>query len=210
MAGTLSPNVRPFMFDNRVFDNPVVAEKPQPKYTEGDLAAAKATAFAEGREAGRRAENDSQTKKACDLLVHLLASSAKIEQETAAQQENLLGDAGELARRILGKLMPTATARGALAEIEAVIGEAIAEQHSAPRLSIHVSQDMLPVVSGLAETLRTQDGFDGKLAFIADSALGNSDCRIEWATGGAERILDKIWNDIDTCISQKSLQGDPS
>ncbi|HAU29103.1 MAG TPA: hypothetical protein DCW68_03220 [Rhodospirillaceae bacterium] len=201
---------RPFTFDHRVFDDQLVVDKPQPKYTENDLTAAQAEAFAKGRDEGLREEREGQTRKACDLLVRLLAENTRLEQGIAEQATRLVGDAGELARRILAKLMPMATARGGLEEIESLIASTLLEQHTAPRISIHVAPAMQATVNELVERLRKDTAFEGKLAILSDETFGESDCRLEWATGGAERMLDKIWNDINTCISKATPQGEPS
>ncbi len=203
-----SRNIRPFTFDHRVFDDQLVVDKPQPKFTENDLATAKAEAFAQGRAEGMREEREGQTKKACDLLSRLMAETGRIERKQEAMDRRMLADSAELARRILGKLMPAASARGGMAEIESVISCALSEQHTTPRIHIHVAPAMHAAVAELTERLRKETAFEGKIVIASDEALGDTDCRMEWATGGAERVLDKTWNDNNTCIEKAIPKGD--
>ena len=66
-----------------------------------------------------------------------------------------------------------------------------------PRIVFRVADDLLDNLSGRIDAMARQAGFHGKVVLLADSGLGASDCRIEWADGGAERDMTRFWAEID-------------
>ena len=40
------------------------------------------------------------------------------------------------------------------------------------------------------------------MVLLSDDGLGISDCRIEWADGGAERNVERIWKDVEELVSR--------
>jgi flagellar assembly protein FliH len=50
-------------------------------------------------------------------------------------------------------------------------------------------------------------GFQGKIMLFPDDQLNDTDCRVEWADGGAERNLDDMWKQIDAAL-QRMMDGE--
>ena len=61
-------------------------------------------------------------------------------------------------------------------------------------------QTELPPLEGLDLPGLSSAGFRGKVVLLADDGLGASDCRLEWADGGAERKLERIWNEVEELV----------
>ena len=68
------------------------------------------------------------------------------------------------------------------------------------------------VLEASAEAL--ERGFAGKLILIAEDNLGPSDCRVEWADGGAERLYERLFAQIEMefakaiAVMQKTIETD--
>ena len=48
-------------------------------------------------------------------------------------------------------------------------------------------------------------GFPGKLIILVDDELGQSDCRVEWADGGAERDTARTWREIEATLDRAMI-----
>jgi len=82
--------------------------------------------------------------------------------------------------------------------------------HDEPRLVIRVADAMLDPVTTRLTALAEQQGHTAKLVFIADATLAPADCRIEWADGGAERDIARLWGDIDRAVANALRSTSPS
>ena len=52
-------------------------------------------------------------------------------------------------------------------------------------------------------------GFTGKVALFGDPAMAATDCRVEWADGGAERSFEATWQEIENAIN-RGLNNNPT
>ena len=50
--------------------------------------------------------------------------------------------------------------------------------------------------------LSAASGFEGRVVLIGDDAMGESDCRVEWADGGVEREAGRIWRAIEEALAR--------
>ncbi|HYB11452.1 MAG TPA: FliH/SctL family protein [Alphaproteobacteria bacterium] len=204
-----------FLFD-RSFDDAVAGEdeaRTVKRYTESDLAAACAAARLAGREEGHSTANAA-------AMGSIGASTARALQ-TAAQEIGKLGIARtdaeramtaaglQLAAAIARKAIPEIARRNGIAEIEALVSDCLAQLIDEPRIVIRVHDSLLDSLDERVRTLARAAGFEGKLVLVADAALGLGDCRIEWADGGVERNLRRLFDEIDAAVARSIGQKDP-
>jgi len=50
--------------------------------------------------------------------------------------------------------------------------------------------------------LSASNGFEGRVVLIGDDAMGESDCRVEWADGGVEREAGRIWRAVEEALAR--------
>ena len=55
----------------------------------------------------------------------------------------------------------------------------------------------LDALKNRMDDLALERGFAGKLILIADDTMEASDCRVEWADGGAERLYERLFAQIE-------------
>lgn len=110
-------------------------------------------------------------------------------------------DTIELTRAIAARLFPALVRKGALAEIEAVVVQCIRDAVTEPRLVVRVPDAVFEAAQRQLAPLAAGNGYPGKLIILADDTLAESDCRVEWADGGAERDTARSWRDIDAAIA---------
>lgn len=186
-----------FLFDTNDFDKPAPVEKPAITYSEDQLMMAKTQAYAQGKNEAAseaRASQETQTHQLLGQLImqldHLIAA------EDRREIENLTA-ATRLAMRVTHKLLPQLAEQFSLPEIERVILDALEVRKDEQRIAVMVSAQHLEVLKERLDRLALERGFAGKLILIADDTLGASDCRVEWADGGAERLYERLFAQIE-------------
>ena len=102
-----------------------------------------------------------------------------------------------LTARVTHKLLPQFADRFSLGEIERVIVEAIEARRDEPRIAITVPTAHLETLRGQIDGLAIEKGYAGKVILLADDHLSPSDVRVEWADGGAERMYERLYAQIE-------------
>lgn len=188
-------------------DRPQKASAPPPRpieptFTRAELDAARATAHAEGRaealaEASRSA--DQQTADALGAIARALAAvAASSEQAMSGVQRQ----AAAVLRTVIHKAVPALCRKDALSEIETLLVDCLREAFDEPRVALRVSPALFDPMQSRLTSLAVESGFGGKLVLLADERIAGSDCRIEWADGGAERHTKRLLADVDAALAR--------
>lgn len=200
-----------FLFDNS-FDAaeqtfgpaPVAAPK---HYTEEDLAAARDEGFAQGEAAARAAAMVSIEQASAKTLAAIGAQLNNASQDIERIRAQILKDSLKLVSAAIGKIVPTMARHNALAEIERLIRDCLQAIYDEPRVVVRAHDRVIAALQDRVNTLASSSGFHGKIMLFPDEQLNETDCRVEWADGGAERNLDDMWSQIDTAL-QRMMDGD--
>ncbi|NIA69484.1 hypothetical protein HBA54_12860 [Pelagibius litoralis] len=177
-------------------------ELPAPTFSEEELAAAKQSAFAEGKAAGlteAEAGIARQTEERLAALTERFESLAGIIDEKISEnhQESLLA-----AMTVVRKLFPQLSNSERLMEAQAVVEDCLERLREEPRMVVRAADQDLDSLKDHIDTCIARSGFNGKLVFLADNRLSPGDIRVEWADGGAERDQNAIWQEIDGIIAR--------
>ncbi len=200
-----------FLFDNS-FDAadfpagpaPVAAPK---QYTEEDLAAACDEGFAQGEAAARAAAMVSIEQAGAKALAVISTQLNSAGQDIERIRAQILKDSLKLVSAAIGKIVPTMARHNALAEIERLIRDCLQAVYDEPRVVVRAHDRVITALQDRVNTLASSSGFHGKIMLFPDEQLTETDCRVEWADGGAERNLDDMWSQIDTAL-QRMVDGD--
>jgi len=82
------------------------------------------------------------------------------------------------------------------------------------RIAVMLPPQHLETLKERIDRIALERGFAGKLILIADDGLGPSDCRVEWADGGAERLYERLFAQIEMefakaiAVMQKTIEPD--
>jgi flagellar assembly protein FliH len=197
-----------FLFDNS-FDAPggdarqrgavTPAEK---TISRADLDAAVAGARAEGHATGLAAAMAQREQQIGDALADIaqrLAALFAAHDEARRESERTTI---ELTRTIAAKLFPALVSKGALVELEAIVGQCMRDAIAEPRLVLRVPDTIFEAAQQRMAPLAASLGFPGKVIILVDDTLGQSDCRVEWADGGAERDTARTWREIEAALDR--------
>lgn len=201
MAGNM---VQKFDFGAR-FDEPAAPriDAPEPpKYGEADIAAAREEGRLEGVAEGRAAAEASlmaQVAAAADkagvALAQLIADRERMHRDLAA-------DCIRTVMTVLERAMPELARRHAMIEIEGLVRACLTELYDEPRVVIRAADAVIDTLQQNIDRIAAACGFIGKVALFGDPAMSATDCRVEWADGGAERSFEATWQAIESAIER--------
>lgn len=207
-TGNMS-TVRKFLFDN-CFDDPAgyeieeedeYVEPPPPTFSEEELAAARTEAFVEGRNEGIAEMQTAIDRKVGEVMEGLHGELQQLGSAHRARiaeiEHRMLTLAGAIAR----KVVPAIARDHAEHTVEAVIRDCLPKLMDEPRIVVRVHATLLERLREKVDTLAARSGYPGHIILLADDALAEADCRVEWADGGAEKSHGEIWAAIDTALN---------
>jgi flagellar assembly protein FliH len=199
------PLPRKFLFDQS-FDlpDPRAAREAvdEPVVTRRDLEAARDAGFNAGRAHAMAQAASSQEERVAYSLETITAGVQALMETRARFAGEAEAHALDLVRAVLQKALPTLTRVNPLTEIEALVTQCLAEAHDEPRLVLRVADGLFEAVQDRLAPLAAANGYAGKLVLLADAALSDGDCRVEWADGGAERDTSRLATEIDTILAR--------
>lgn len=190
--------MKKFLFDTNDFDE----EKPEeavlaPSYSEEQLLVAKTQSFAQGKAEGIAETRAAQEEEIQRCLQQLEKMTGRLVMAEDRRELEQMISATKLAMRVTRKLLPDLAHRFALPEIERTILEAVEARREEPRVTISVPTAHLDALRARIDGMLADRGFAGKVTLVADDNLADTDCRIEWADGGAERLFENLFAQIE-------------
>jgi flagellar assembly protein FliH len=175
---------------------------PQLTLLTSEVDAMKAEAYAAGVAAGQQEAADSQQAQ-MNAMLDILGSKLQtlahnVTQHSAARDEAM----ANAIKAIAHKLLPAYAAQNGLAEIENIVSQTITGLRDEPRLVIRVAEAHADGCSTRLPALAKSVAWPGQLIIMADATLGPSDCRLEWADGGLERLENSLWAEVDRLLGK--------
>lgn len=159
-------------------------------------------AFEAGKQAGLTEAQASFERQSAAAMDAISQGFAGIETTRASIEHAMQRNAMEMALALVAKALPALARREAMNEVQAVLSECLARLLDEPRIVVRVPDELLDPLKDKLDGLFQSSGFAGQVVLLADAALGPSDCRVEWADGGAERNAEDQWRDIEATIKR--------
>ena len=196
-------SIKKFNFDNS-FDpgSEGTDSRSERKYTVDDLAIAEEAAREQGRLAGA-AEAHATTEHTTAVALSRIGEQLQtlggtiedIHHESASR-------AIKIAVAVVRKVLPDLARRNGLTEIEALVRECLNTFYDEPRVVVRLHDKMLDPLRERIDGIAAGCGFNGKIVLFGDEHLAETDCRIEWADGGAERNLTGLYQEIGEVVEK--------
>lgn len=195
--------MKKFLFDTNNFDK---EKQAVPVYSEEQLALARTQGYAQGKADGIKEAHGRQEEIIAVSLqeIGMMAEQLAQAEERRELEKNIA--AVKLCMRVAHKLLPQFAHKFALGEIERVILDSLDIRRDEPRIAVTVPSAHLEALKARLDALAHEKGFAGKLILIGDDALNPSDCRVEWADGGAERLYERLFSQIENEFA-KAIAG---
>jgi flagellar assembly protein FliH len=207
MATIATQGARKFDFGAR-FDEPVKAPNaPEPpKYSDAEIAAARAEGYTEGRTEGMlaaKAEAEATiAAHAAKALERAGAGIAELLSDRARMHQDLAAQSVQTVMSVVARAMPELARRNTLVEVEGLIRTCLSELYDEPRVVIRACDPIIDALQKDIDRIAASCGFTGKIALFGDPEMAPTDCRVEWADGGAERNFEDTWRAIEAAMER--------
>lgn len=196
-------DVKKFLFDTHDFGE---AKLKANVYSEEQLRQAQEQAFALGKAEGIQETRQQQEEHITTILNKALNLSEALSQAENRREAEKLIESITLTMRVLRKLLPKFAAQYSLHEIEQVILQEVSARKDEPRIAVTVPAVHLEALKARIDAVTIEKGYAGKVILLADDMLAQTDCRVEWADGGAERLYERLYAQIETEFT-KAISG---
>ncbi len=217
-------NLKPFLFDVSFDDEMAMQERkrkeeaarlaeeearayaeanpPAPTFSEDEMLAAKAQAWAEGHAAGLAEAEQSQAAKLNTLTENLAAEISGIHIHQDVANERLAADACELGVRVSKHLLPAYAEKHGLDEVRSVLTECFENLAHSAKIVITTAPENRETLEEHVQNLAARSGFEGRLLLLEDNSLGPAEISVNWDGGGLERSEEMIWNRLDQVMER--------
>jgi len=197
---------QPFDGSKPKSESPYRPKAPPQKFSQEELEAAKAMAYADGEAAGRASAEAEHGRMVEEALMAIETRLGQLAEAQAQAEAAAKAEAVTLAAAIASKLAAHAMAREPLREIEALVLRCMDDMRDEPRLVVRAHESVTRLLDERVDALTAQSGFGGKLLLVPDDSLAVTDCRVDWAEGSAERNQEHLAREVDQAV-QRYIQG---
>jgi flagellar biosynthesis/type III secretory pathway protein FliH len=169
----------------------------EPSYNQQQLAEARQMAFEKGKEEGIRETLANQDERIADALQALIVNIDSLASqqsgfESVQEKETII-----LAVNIAKRFLPTVLDHDREQLLLKFVHDAVRENILSYTITISIHPDNIDRFEQLFLDMVKEMGFENKTEVKPDPKLSLSDCAVKWDHGGAERILSRLWNDLD-------------
>jgi flagellar assembly protein FliH len=153
----------------------------------------------EAREEGRKDGDVRATQAVAASIGQVAAAVLAAIEAMDAEIETIRAEAAGLAFSAAKTLARAALAAAPEAEIAEALHVALHQAIGEQRVVVKTAPTVAKAIQELAEAIAHREGYEGRMQFVADGALSDADCRIEWRGGGIERaqsVIEKALEDL--------------
>ncbi|GKQ52637.1 FliH/SctL family protein [Bradyrhizobium sp. Ce-3] len=174
-----------FLFDTD-FSAPDRAREraPTPAEVAQKVADAEARAYRAGYEAALREAKVESDRRTALALEEIGTAIKAIAARFAGIETRMETEAVDVAVAVARKLCSELIAREPLGEITALVSDCFSHLVATPHLVVRINDALYDAAHQSIEQMAAHSGFQGRLVILAEPAIANGDCRIEWADGG--------------------------
>jgi flagellar assembly protein FliH len=192
-----------FLFDTS-FD-PAKADPdvpPPPTFSEEELSAARQEGYEKGLADGRAEMSRSIERRAADTLAAIGEQLAAMNRQFADIRDTAIDSGVQVVSAAMRKIVPALAKRHSFEEIENLVRDSLHALYDEPRVVVRAHDNVIDILQQRIDAIAAAAGFMGKVVLFGDDQLDRTDCRVEWADGGAERNLGELWRRIDAAIER--------
>ncbi len=175
---------------------------PPPTFSEEEIAAARDEGFRAGHAAGHDEMARSVEQAAAKALEQMSIQLADMNGRFDEIRQGAIASGVDVVAAAVRKLVPALAKRHSLAEIENLVRDSLHALYDEPRVVIRAHDSVIEALQHRIDAMAAASGFMGKVVLFGDEQFRETDCRVEWADGGAERNLEELWRRIDAAIDR--------
>lgn len=202
-----TPKAQKFMFDLHCFDDgyveePEIVVPPPPTFSEDELAAAKAEAYAQGKKDGLEEARLSREKFVADQLQKIAKDFAALFAAESVREALFESESVRLARTAFARIFPALNQRHGLEEVNRVVAAALENCRGLPEIVIEIHPDYVEDVRQHIAKAADPLSAGGICRIAGNDSLAAGDCRLSWQDGGCVRSAAAIYAKIDVIFDE--------
>lgn len=171
-------------------------------FTLEDIEAAGQQGFEDGKATGLAEAKASIDKSIADALANASLALENLGPALDQLRAGIEADALRTVTTIVKKIVPYYARKYGFDEVEALLHECLSAAYDEPRIVVRAHDSILGSLTDRLDDLTRSSGFNGNIVLFEDQSLAPGDCRVEWADGGAERDVNRVWENIETAITR--------
>jgi flagellar assembly protein FliH len=180
-------------------DNAAAAARSRKSYSGEEIETIRNLARDEGRKDGDVRAAQAIAASIGQVAAAVLAGIRAMDSEI----ETIRAEAAGLALAAAKKLAGAALASAPEAEIAEALRAALHQAVGEPRVLVKTPPALAEKIEARAAEIAAQEGYEGRVQFVADAGLAGTDCRMEWQGGGMERAEQAIEQAIADLITRR-------
>jgi flagellar assembly protein FliH len=157
----------------------------------------------EARDEGRRDGDVRAAQALAASLAQIAAAVLAVIDAMDRDVERIRAEAAALAYAAARKLAKASIAAAPEEELAEALRLAFQQAVDEPRLVVRTAPGLAGKLQERAPSLALQEGYEGRIQFLADGGLVGADCRIEWRGGGIERAQASIESALADLIARR-------
>jgi flagellar assembly protein FliH len=189
--------MKKFLFDGNDFSKTLKNDPSRPIYNEEQARQIRDEATKAAKSEALSEAAALQETHIAKLLEHISAMTLSLSAQEETRDLQRMADSIRLSLKVIHKLLPRFAEQYNLDEMERVILDALETRKDEPRIAVTVSSLHLASLKDRIDRIAIEKGYAGKMIIIADDNLAPTDCRVEWADGGAERLYERLYAQIE-------------
>ncbi|MCB9964302.1 MAG: hypothetical protein H6855_03790 [Rhodospirillales bacterium] len=202
----MSDEVKKFFFNRHNFDENAEEDEgppPPPMFTEAEMAAAKDTAYRQGKKDGFQESQDNLERKISLFLEQARQGFLMLQTQEAAREKQYEEEAVRLALSVFHRIYPAWMSACGAEDVTAAIQDVLRTVSNQQQIRVEVSSEILSAVEErLKPTLEMMT--DVSVSFYGREDFSAGDMMMKWESGGAlrdsrklaERILQSLEKDL--------------
>lgn len=171
-------------------------------YTEDEVADKVEEARKEGYAQGLAAATNSSEAQIQNLLQEIDKALQKKFAEEDDSYKAMREGFRELGLTLLQKFIINLEQEQAEELLNKFLEDNFANFIKEPKLTFYFNPEIIKKGQDIVARLAHKGDYEGKIVLQKDSSLGLSDCRVEWALGGAERNSEKMKEQAQALLSE--------
>jgi len=160
----------------------------------------KAECYRQGVEAGKAEALSSIEQNSEYLLQNITGGIQNLQGQHDEYLSMMHRETANLARIIIRKFAPALLKKNPLDEIDLLVEQCLKNSPLEPRLVVRIDEEILPLLEEKIDKIKLSNSYAGQIVLIGEQMNNISDCRVEWADGGADRDFDTLMATIDTIL----------
>ncbi len=178
--------------------------EPEPIFTLEQLDMARQEGFAAGHASALQETADSLENRTAQAVESIVDKSAELFHAQREANVQIAEDAVAVAVAVMRKFFPVCAKRYGTEEIEQMVESIVGQFEGEPKITVRIHDSLTESVKARLSRLAASRGYADRIVIAGDGSIRPGDCVVNWSNGGAERLTEALWREIEAVVERNS------